>query len=90
MEEMVKAAGSQTENGMLQKTDEEMIQNLRDAAGREAVIAAFLDDLHAGRQTQGISRLRTYRQQLLEDMHTGQKRIDCLDYLLYSLKKGSL
>ncbi len=70
-------------------TEEEVIQNLRDADCSEQMIFDFMEELHAGRQAQGVCRLRKYRQQLLEDIHVRQKRIDCLDYLLYAMKRGS-
>lgn len=34
--------------------------------------------------------LSTHRLSLLDSVHTGQKQIDCLDYLFYQIKKGKL
>lgn len=34
-----------------------------------------------------IRLLRKHRQELLDDLHGCQKKIDCLDYLLYRLKE---
>ena len=31
--------------------------------------------------------LRGFRQQLLQEIHSAQKRLDCLDCLLYGIKK---
>ena len=31
--------------------------------------------------------LRIHRQGLLDEVHTGEKRIDCLDYLVYQMEK---
>ncbi len=71
------------------QSEEEVIQNLRDAGCSEQIICDFLEELHTGRRPQSICLLRKYRQQLLEDIHIRQKRIDCLDYLLYAMKRSN-
>ncbi len=40
-----------------------------------------------GRYMDMVPILARHRQALLDRIHKGQKEIDCLDYLLYSLKK---
>ena len=33
-----------------------------------------------------VARLREHRRQLLDDIHAGQKKLECLDYLIYQLR----
>lgn len=68
--------------------DEDIIQNLKDAGCEEDTIQTFLNNLHSGKQISGTRLLQKHRCSLLEDLHRAQKRIDCLDYLLFMLKKA--
>ena len=36
-----------------------------------------------------LSQLYVYRKHLIEQTHNYQENIDCLDYLIYSLKKSN-
>lgn len=69
------------------RCEEDIIQNLKDAGCDEATIKAFMDDLHSGKQAMGTKLLERHRRCLLEALHGSQKRIDCLDYLLFMLRK---
>lgn len=67
-----------------------IINNLKDAGFNNKQIDEFMKiyenkDLH--RQ---ILFLKCQRCALLESLHDAQKRIDCLDYLIYMLKKEGL
>lgn len=64
-----------------------VIQNLKDAGCDEDTIQSFLTDLHDGGPSKGIRLLEKHRRTLLDDLHLEQKRIDCLDYLLFTLQK---
>ncbi|WP_294580829.1 hypothetical protein [uncultured Thomasclavelia sp.] len=64
---------------------ETLIQNLKDAGCNQQEIASFLDKKDKASQ---IRFLKCYRCQLLEQVHEVNKKIDCLDYLLYLLKRG--
>lgn len=68
-------------------SEQEILQNLKDAGCDDATIQAFLEDLRHGKPSQGSQLLQRHRCSLLEDLHTNQKRIDCLDYLLFVLRK---
>lgn len=61
-----------------------LIQNLEDAGCSQDFIKDFLKQ--QGNKTAQINLLSKQRKLLLEKMHIQQKRIDCLDYLIYQIK----
>lgn len=67
--------------------DEAIIQNLMDAGCDKAVITAFVEDIHAEKIAEGLKLLAVHRSSLLDELHKEQKRIDCLDYLVYKMEK---
>ena len=69
------------------RCNEDIIQNLKDAGCEEDTILCFMDKLQAGKQKQGIQLLQKHRCRLLGNFHKGKQQIDCLDYLIYMLKK---
>ena len=64
--------------------DEKTLTNLRDAGCDEALIAE-LDALPSS--CARLCRLKTYRRDLLANIHEGQKKLECLDYLIYQLRR---
>lgn len=72
----------------IMQTEEDIVRNLRDAGCDRWSIEAFLEELQTGRETAGFKRLAAHRKTLLERLHQEQKCIDCLDYLVYQLKKN--
>ena len=62
-----------------------LISNLKDAGCNSETIAAYLDSQDNIKKRMFI--LKKQRCYLLDQLHGIQKEIDCLDYLLYSLKK---
>ena len=74
---------------MLAYASEEAIeQNLRDAGCDESCIREFMEDMSQSKETEGMKVLRKHRSKLLDAMHREQKRIDCLDYLIYQMQKS--
>lgn len=67
--------------------DSALIQNLKDAGCDEDTIQAFMEDLQCGKRIKGTQLLERHRRHLLDALHQDQKRIDCLDYLLFMLRK---
>jgi len=57
-----------------------IIENLIDA-GCDRMLAEHYADSRSKKEKNDI--LKYHRQHLLDDMHKCQKRIDCLDYLIY-------
>lgn len=66
---------------------DDIIQNLKDAGCKEDIIQSFMEKLQSGKQMQGIQLLQQHRCGLLNNLHKDQSRIDCLDYLLFMIKK---
>lgn len=64
-----------------------ILQNLQDAGCEPDVIERFLVLWDAGNTSDQLRLLSCYRCRLLDKIHQGQKQIDCLDYLIYHLKK---
>ena len=59
-------------------------QNLADAGCLDSFVATYqvLENTE-----EKISSLRRYRRELLGKIHDEQKKLDCLDYLIYTLQK---
>lgn len=64
--------------------DEKAIANLRDAGCCDALIGE-LSELPS--TCARICRLRTYRRDLLERVHAEQRKLETLDYLIYTLQQ---
>lgn len=73
--------------GMYVQTEEAMIRNLEDAGCSQSTIAGFMESVHKGNIPQGLKVLAAHRRFLLDNLHKGQKQIDCLDYLIYQIEK---
>lgn len=70
-----------------ESNEDSIIQNLKDAGCNQDIIAAFINDLKEGCIDEGMKLLAAHRRLLLEKLHQEQKQIDCLDYLVYKMKK---
>lgn len=70
-------------------TEDMIIQNLKDAGCDMEMIQEFTTKLRNGSKAEGIRLLELHRRFLLDSLHTEQKKIDCLDYLVFQLKKNS-
>lgn len=65
-------------------------QNLLDAGCDKETTAQCMRLMEKGRYMDMLPILTRHRGVLLDCIHKGQKKIDCLDYLLYKLKKCSM
>lgn len=65
-------------------------QNLKDAGCDEVFIEQLLQLLSGGYQKDSLRMLSCYRCSLLEEVHRHQRRLTCLDYLIYQMKHGCL
>lgn len=63
------------------------LQNLQDAGCDDATVAEFLRLETQGCRTGQLCLLAQHRKSLLDAIHQNQRRLDCLDYLLFQLKK---
>ncbi len=66
-----------------------MRRNLTDAGFPESEIARIISLLEEGRETAVHRILAQHRSDLLNTVHENQKRIDCLDYLVYDMNSTS-
>lgn len=73
----------------LNESSESIIQNLKDAGCDSETIENFMADLQRGKEANGLKQLAAHRKNLLDSLHREQKCIDCLDYLVYQLKKAN-
>ena len=64
-------------------------QHLLDAGCDCEKTQQYLRLLEEGRMQELIQMLRCQRCHLMEKLHREQQKVDCLDYLIYQLKKGS-
>lgn len=72
------------ENG---KSVQPVIRNLKDADCSRRDIDQFLALYQAGRTQEQLALLALHRQKLLDKVHAEEKRINCLDYLVYQIRK---
>lgn len=64
----------------------ELAQTLRDAGCTEEAAATLLADAQDDRRL--LELLARHRAELLDEVHRSEKKIDCLDYLVYRTKQN--
>lgn len=69
-------------------TIEQITENLQAAGCSEECIQEFLAQYECGCQSKCDRLLSRQRRELLENLHQEQRKIDCLDYLVYQMKKN--
>ena len=68
---------------------EDMIQNLQDAGCSPDAITGFMHCIEAGDTKKGLKMLEQKRRALLDGIHEGHRKLDCLDYLVYQMSRQS-
>lgn len=64
-----------------------LLQNLEDAGCDEETVSRCVN-MAERRDFNGMQRLLAgYRKELLQTVHTKQREIDCLDYLIFTIEK---
>lgn len=66
---------------------EAVIQNLKDAGCGPDIIEDFLFYFDRNQIEKQLELLEAHRKQLLNIVHMEEKRICCLDYLVYQIKR---
>ena len=74
-------------NPMQEEKDFSLIRNLRDAGCRAPLIEKILALHESGKLREELRLLARQRCGLLEKVHATQKKVDCLDYLVFKLKQ---
>lgn len=67
-----------------------LYQNLLDAGCGADTIAQCMDLAKAKERAKLLRILVCHRQGLLDTVHQNEKRIDCLDYLIYRMEKHEM
>lgn len=67
--------------------EKSVIQTLKDAGCDNATAEAFMQNMYDGKVNAALKLLAAYRITLLQNLHTQQKQIDCLDYLVYTVQQ---
>ena len=64
-----------------------LLRNLKDAGCDEAMIQKYLQLQKEGKRQEQFRLLSLHIASLLDQVHVSQNRIDCLDYLIYTMKQ---
>lgn len=64
-----------------------VIQNLKDAGCTDEMVERFMDLRDSEGKEQQLKLLSGHRKYLLEKLHSDERQIDCLDYLIYQIEK---
>ena len=68
-------------------TREAVLQNLKDAECSPDIIDRFMTCHDAGKTKDSLRVLAAQRAVLLDEVHASQAKLDCLDFLIYKLRK---
>ena len=68
-------------------TAQALLDNLEDAGCGPEVAERFLTLEKTGQHQEQLKLLSEHRRHLLDCLHREERRIDCLDYLVYQLEK---
>lgn len=70
-------------------TEEQLLlRNLRDAGCGEEDIKQYFKLREEGKELEQSRFLSAHRVKLLDQVHESQEKLDCLDYLIYSMKNS--
>ena len=64
-----------------------VVQNLKDAGCTDKMVEKFMALQDSEGEEQQLRLLSGHRKHLLEKLHRDERRIDCLDYLIYQMEK---
>ena len=65
-----------------------LLQNLEDAGCSAEFIQKYLEISDSGGTSVRLRLLESQRKELLGQLHAQQRKLDCLDYLIYSMKNN--
>lgn len=69
------------------KPKESIIQHLKDAGCTRQMIEDFMLYFDKNQKEKQLALLTVQRQELLNKVHVEEKKISCLDYLIYQIEK---
>ena len=68
-------------------SEQDVMKNLADAGSDDDLIEKFMAYYRQGDRKMELSLLEKHRSCILDNLHNAQKEIDCLDYLVYQIRK---
>lgn len=66
---------------------EAVVQNLKDAGCTQDIIKCCVACMKQGKKNELLKHLEEHRKGLLHKVHEEEKHIDCLDYLVYQIRR---
>lgn len=69
-----------------EKNEQLLLRNLKDAGCNAEMIERFFELQNTGNRHEQLKLLFSHREDLLQNLHKSQSRLDCLDYLIYNIK----
>ena len=69
-------------------SDEELTQALRDAGCNDASAKEFMQLYTEGQTAKAKKLLSQHRKELLDGIHAEERKISCLDYLVYEMNRS--
>lgn len=66
---------------------QEMIQILKDAGCEDEFISRIISLIDINQGEDVFKLLREWRNHLMDEIHSSQHKLDCLDYLIRKMKK---
>ena len=67
-----------------------LLRNLKDAGCDEPTIQKYFELQNESKRQEQYRLLYLHRASLLDQVHVSQHMIDCLDYLIYTMKKEKI
>lgn len=67
-----------------------VLRNLKDAGCDTLTVEKFLQLKEARKTKEQLRLLSCHRNSLLQKVHENQKKIDCLDFLIFSMKQKEI
>lgn len=67
-------------------TEEDMIQNLKDAGCGNKQIQELVELYRKNKKDDIYQILTTHRKKVLDKIHKNEKQIECIDYFIYKMK----
>ena len=75
---------------MIGYSEKMVVRNLKDAGCSPEMIIKFMGYAQESKKEEQLSLLEKHRKELLDKVHVEEKRIDCLDYLVYQVRQNRI
>lgn len=75
------------EKSVIYGSSQAVLQNLKDAGCTDEMVQRIMVQLYEDNFNELLKQLEQHRACLLSMVHEKEKQIDCLDYLVYQIKR---